>query len=382
MAIGLKSFAVAGLLVQIGSGLLAETVMVFDRNPVQIADMQPLPLHVGGRIQRAGPEIYAHQWPGVYVEAAFHGTALTIRFDDSINEYSLQIDDAAPVPLAQPGTVDIRITGLADADHRVRIDKNTESIDLTGNFGGVYIPLADQPLPVPPRSRQIEFIGDSDMTGYGIRSDNRNCTPEQVRLLSDTQAAYPVLVAKHFDADYQVNAISGRGMVRNYDGFDPAISMQFVYQRVLPSEEIVVADPGWDPQIIYVALGGNDFATALHSGENWTDPAELIADYINSFSRFVAHLHVKNPNATILIAMPYGSIIPEVQTTQFVTDFQSALLVSAGQIGLNRIDFLTLTDAKPEFTACDHHPSLRDQQNRAAWLIGYLEDHPGLWDRP
>ena len=80
--------------------------------------------------------------------------------------------------------------------------------------------------------------------------------------------------------------------------------------------------------------------------------------------------------------MPYGSIIPEVQTTQFVTDFQSALLVTAGQIGLNRIDFLTLTDAKPEFTACDYHPSLRDQQNRAAWLIGYLEDHPGLWDRP
>jgi len=33
------------------------------------------------------------------------------------------------------------------------------------------------------------------------------------------------LVARRFDADYQVNAISGRGLVRNYDGFAPEAPM-------------------------------------------------------------------------------------------------------------------------------------------------------------
>ena len=372
------------------SNAMAQTLTFDPANQSITPQMHVLPVHSGGRVVvshltgplPSGAMAYAHEWPGLYFEAAFTGIAVTLKFNDSVNEYRLMIGDLPPIPITQPGAVEIGLTDLLDLPHDLRLKKGTGSIDLTGVFAGFYVAADAQPGPVSPRPRQIEFIGDSDMTGFGIRSSRRIGTPDQVRLMSGTQAAYPALVAGHFDADYQVNAISGRGMVRNYDGFDPGIAIQFVYPTSLPSGGTAHEQASWHPQIINVALGGNDFATGLHADENWVNPAALIDYFTNNFSRFVTDLHVKNPNATILIALPHGSTIPEARTAQCVTDFQSALLTTAGQIGLGRIDFLTLTDAKPEFTACDYPPSVRDQQNRAAWLIGYLEDHPGLWDRP
>lgn len=379
MAAKIQSLALACMLVQSGGMLAAETIEAVPRSPSSVANMQPLAMNIGGRMQWIDAASFAHQWPGVYVEAAFHGTALTIRFDDSVNEYRLHLDDAAPVPVAQPGPVDIRITGLADVDHRIRIEKVTESIGLTGVFGGLYIPLTDQPLTLPRRSRQIEFIGDSDMTGYGIRSLVRECTQDQVRLLSDTQVAYPALVAQHFDADYQINAASGRGMVRNYDGFSPEIALPLIYPNSLMDAGGSYADPTWQPQIIVVSLGGNDFATPLHDGESWPATPALMADFISTYSRFITTLHSAQPQATLLIILPYGGLVPEVQAPAFSDALQNALLATAGQIRLTQIDFLTLIDVKPEYTACDYHPSLRDQRHRAAWLTRYLDDHPGLW---
>lgn len=362
-----------------GTGLAAETIEVFQSSPAAIVNMQPLALHIGGRVQLQGAERYAHQWPGVYFEGTFQGTAVTIRFDDSVTEYRLQIDGAAPKALAQPGPVDIRITGLADTNHRIRIEKITESTADTGVFGGLYIPITDQPGTALPRTRQIEFIGDSDMTGYGIRSASRDCTDEQVRLLSDTQAAYPALVGRHFDADYQINAISGRGLVRNYDGFNPELAMITTYDQTLFWDPAPYDNPDWSPQIIVVALGGNDFATPLHKGEAWTTPAALIADFTSAYTRFLTRLHNSHPGATILILMPYGYVLPQVQTPGFTAAFQTALLTTAGQIGLTRLDFLTLTEPPPALTACGFHPSAQDQQTRADWLIRYLSDHPSLW---
>jgi Carbohydrate esterase 2 N-terminal/GDSL-like Lipase/Acylhydrolase family len=347
----------------------------------QQPDVQPLAVHTGGRIDISGTT-YTHQWPGIYLEAAFQGRSVTLSFDDPANEYRLLIDGLDPIPLAQPGTTSIRISGLTDSPHQLRLEKVTESVSETGSFGGFTIDAGGQPGTVLPRQRQIEFIGDSDMTGYGIHAPGRDCTPDQVRLLSDTQVAYPALVGKHFDADYQINAISGRGMVRNYDGFDPGVALPLVYPYSLPATGAAYADPAWQPQIIYIALGGNDFATPLHGGESWANTTALIDDFTASFGRFISMLHTQHPQASLLIAMPYGAVIPEVRTPAFTAAFQSALLTTAGDIGLDHIDFLTLTDSKPEFTACDYHPSLRDQQNRAAWLIGYLDEHPGLWDRP
>ena len=368
-----------GFLAVTGAAAHAEPLRIDSAQGLVSPDMQPLAVHVGGRVAAAA-DGFTHQWPGVYFEAAFTGTSLTLQFDDSANEYRLLIDGLAPIALPQPGQTDVQISGLAPELHQVRLEKVTESVSETGRFAGFYLAATATPGTVPARARQIEFIGDSDMTGYGIHSDSRDCTADQVRLLSDTQIGYPALVAKHFDADYQINAISGRGIVRNYDGFDPGIALPLVYGFSLPATGAVTADPSWQPQIIYLALGGNDFATPLHDGEHWADTDALIADFTKTYSRFITLLHRDQPQASILIAMPYGPVIPQALAPDFTASFQTALLNTAGQIGLNHIDFLTLTDTDAQFTACHNHPTVRDQQQRAAWLTAYLDAHPGLWN--
>ena len=192
-------------LVALASPAAAQTVTVDPANRSVTSDMQALPVHVGGRVEAAplpaplpgGARAYRHEWPGVYFEAAFRGDRVVLKFDDPANEYRLLIDLFPPITLAQPGTAEITIGGLGDGVHQLRLEKVTESINLPETFAGFYIPASARPIALqPPRPRQIEFIGDSLMAGYGVRSASRQCTKDEVRLLTDTQAAYPAIVAR------------------------------------------------------------------------------------------------------------------------------------------------------------------------------------------
>src|SRR6478735_3861106 len=244
----IRPLLATALAMLLASPAAAQTVTVDPANRTITGDMQPLAVRAGGRVEvhplPGGARAFTHEWPGVYFEAAFRGDRVILKFDDPANEYRLTIDDLPAIPLAQPGTSEVTIAGLADRPHSLRLEKVTESIDLPETFAGFYVPATARPIALPPpRPRQIEFIGDSNMAGYGIRSDNRQCTQEEVRLRTDTQAAYPALVARRFDADYQVNAISGRGLIRNYAGEAPDAPMTVLYPRALPSREQVWRDP-------------------------------------------------------------------------------------------------------------------------------------------
>lgn len=117
--------------------------------------------------------------------------------------------------MPQPGAAEVTISGLPSANHNIRVEKVTESVWVLGSFDGLYVPKSAKIAAPLQKARQIEFIGDSDMTGYGIRSTTTICTEDVVRLVSETQIAYPALLGKMTSADYQINAISGRGLVRH-----------------------------------------------------------------------------------------------------------------------------------------------------------------------
>ncbi|WP_294393036.1 hypothetical protein [uncultured Sphingomonas sp.] len=195
--------------------------------------MRPLPVHVGGRVEivPAGParQAYRYRWPGIYFEAAFRGDRLAFRLEDAEVDYRLLIDAAPAIGLAAGPAADIVISGLPTATHHVRLEKVSESDRAVGRFDGFFVPRDARPLPAKRRARQIEFIGDSSMTGYGMRSDTISCVGSQAYRRADTPAAYPALTAAYFGADYQVNARSGRGLVRNYAGSLPGQAMTAIY---------------------------------------------------------------------------------------------------------------------------------------------------------
>jgi lysophospholipase L1-like esterase len=349
--------------------------------------VQALPTKAVGRMQikalpapmPKGAQAFVHQWPGVYFEAAFKGDRFFLKFNDAANEYRLFVDDAPFVRIAQPGNVVLEMRGLAKRRHHLRLEKVTESIAFTGEFQGFYVPKNSQLLARPDNKVQIEFIGDSGMAGYGMRSDTRTCTSEEVVQRSDAQNAFPALTAKRLNADYQVNAYSGRGMVRNYSGEEPGMTLPSFYPYTLFDKNAAYSDPDWKPKIIVIGLGGNDFSTPPNKGEKWASTQELIDEYLKTYVAFLQRLHANSPESALVIMWPINQNDELPELLAAMAGAEKMLRGEAKKIGIKSIDFLFWPDVKLDLSACDSHGSTGDHQKVSDWMTAYFKQRPDYW---
>ncbi len=323
-----------------------------------------LPAHVGGRVlvsaNAANETTYEYSWPSIYFETAFKGDSLTLKFDDDQNFFQLLVDDKAPVIIKKPGKQDYVVPGLSAGTHSVRLEKITETQSNTGRFLGFY--SDDKPANLPRRKHRIEFIGDSYTVGYGNTSPSQECSGDDVYATTHSQLAFGPLVAKHFDADYQINASSGFGIVRNYNGTSPDKSLIGLYPFTLHSNNYIYADD-WQPQVVVIGLGTNDFSTKLNEGERWNAREDLQQDYINKYINFVKTLHTKNSKAQFIL-MASDKMDGELATQ--VSKVVAALKAD----GLKQIDSIIFTGL--DYKGCHWHPSTKDDKLVADLLIDYL----------
>lgn len=383
--------AAAALLV---APLPAETVTTDSANHSVGSDMHALPLHIGGRVQAIrlpppmpkGAMTYWHQWPGIYFEGAFVGDSILLKFDDAGNEYRLLVDDKPPIPFFRPGQVEVTIRGLGASAHHVRLEKVSESFLGRGAFEGFYIPKGERPLTVKARRRQIEFIGPSGMTGFGDRSTKIECTFDELTRTTDAQQAYTALVAKHFNADYQINANSGHGLIRNVKEVRKEPGLVAIYPFTFADRGIRYSDPKWQPQIIEIAPFG-DFANDLESGEQWKSFEQLVDDWVRSYQAFVLALHHRAPRAAFLLDWADDSDISGTSPDdelfkKKLAAARQAFTDMARRNGIRAIEFVTYSSLrnKLELTGCAHHPSLQDHRLLANRMKGVIDAHPGLWD--
>lgn len=329
-----------------------------------------LSTHVGGRVQTVdqdGGAAYRFQWPGVYFETRFHGPEVFFRTGPEDTRLRVSVDGEA-VELTRPAPGLHRISGLSGGDHLLRIDVLGEYQAGPVSFGGVQgVPALTGPAKA--RDRQIEFIGDSHTVGYANLSTERGCPPERIWETTATADGVPGLVAGRYQADYQVNAISGRGVVRNYDGA-PLDTVPDAYDYVLQNKQAPYADPAWRPQVIVVALGTNDFSTPVKSGEKWADQAALTADYEAGYARFLQRLASAHPRANIFVWGITGS-----DTAAAASRVVSRLTAE----GSDRVRFV---QAPPlGLNACDWHPDLADDRLVAAALEASIDQTPAVWTR-
>lgn len=363
--------------------LAAALVMAGDARPPQRVTINSaatdaveiLPMHVGGRVERTATGL-RHQWPGIYVEAAFRGRGVVLRFEDAVNAWRARIDDGPAIPIDRPGTAAVTIDRLAPGIHRIRLDKVTESA-APARFGGFFVARGNS-LPAPrPRTRQIEFIGDSSMTGYGARSSRADCTPEQVRTTTDTPDGFAALAAQHFGADYQINAISGRGLIRNFGGTVPQGTMERLWPRRLPSEPALFADPAWQPQIVMLKLQA-DFV-GFRPDARWPTLAALVDDYAAHYGRLLAALRGRYPRAVFLLWWFDTRGAPPEQVTM-LRSAETRIGAAGLAAGARDVLFLPFPAAAFRATACHGHYGLEAQRRIAAWLIGAIDAHPAFWD--
>jgi lysophospholipase L1-like esterase len=323
---------------------------------------------------------YTYAWPGIYFDARFEGDKFFFVTNDSENILSLLVDGKVIGQLEKPGKAQYAVQGLNWGIHEVRLEKLTESQSGTGRFDGFYI-SQPQSHGLPPGekleialepahlARQIEFIGDSYTVGYGNTAGKRTCTKDEIWATTDTSQAFGPLTAKHYNADYQINAFSGRGMVRNYGGFigDP---LPALYPYTLYDGKTEYSRLSWQPQIIVIGLGTNDFTTPLHDGEKWKTRDELHADYEATYVKFVQDLRAQNPDAYFIL-MATDQVDGEIQSEA------KKALAAIQATGETRITFLPMNGLN--FGGCDYHPDTDDDRKISGSLITWIDAHPGIW---
>lgn len=328
------------------------------------ATVQPLPAATGGRVQN-----FNYQWPGVYFEATFSGTAVFFKVGPGDAILHVRVDDEIAATLVKPAAGPYQVQGLQAGTHTIRIEVASENQAAPASFLGFSLPPDAKALASRPRARQIEFIGDSYTVGYGNISSKRDCTTDEVWATTDASQGFGPAVARHYDADYQINAISGRGIVRNWDG-TPGDPLPVAYPFVLFDKQTTYKDNQWQPRIMVIELGTNDFSTALHAQERWRSRDELHADFEATYVRFLKRLRARNPQAFfILMASDGAEGEIQAEVHKVLSQLQAA--------GERRIDFIPMNALA--MTGCHFHPSTADDQAVADLLIRFIDSHPQLW---
>jgi len=343
--------------------------------PVQVVPvassthLAPLPAMVGGRVARdpAAPSTFKRQWPGTYFETSFNGAEADFNVGPGDVILDLFVDGALAAKLIKPAPGSYAVKGVGPGPHNLRVEVVSESQAGPTAFGGFFgVRASVQPAPKP---RQIEFIGDSYTVGYGNTSSSRDCTTDQVWLTTDTSQGFAVQTAKHFGADYQVNAISGRGIVRNYAGF-AADTLPPTHPFVLFDKTEAYNDPAWRPQLIIIGLGANDFSTPLHDGEKWKSREELRSDYEATFLELLKRLRSRNPTAFFIL----WSLDNSRSEIESEVSKVASLSRSSGE---SRIAFLPMHGTA--MTGCHWHPSSADDALMAKAIGDFIEAHPEIW---
>jgi lysophospholipase L1-like esterase len=127
---------------------------------------------------------------------------------------------------------------------------------------------------------------------------------------------------------------------------------------------------GWHPQVLVIALGTNDFSTALTPTEKWKSRDELRADYESTYLEFLKSLRARNPQAFILVwatDMAEGEI--ESEAGKVVAQLRSE--------GDQHIEFVPIHGLA--MTGCDWHPSLADDEAIAGTLIRTIDARRADW---
>jgi lysophospholipase L1-like esterase len=327
--------------------------------------------HTAGRVTKSGQ----YTWPGIYFEGRFRGTGVGIVLNDTVNDYDVQIDGTTVAKLVTPGRTTYRVNNLSNSEHRVRLVKRTESTWAAGEFGGFVAANGGAILAKPAaRARQIEFIGDSLTAGYGNMSTTRDCsTNGGVARNTNTDLSFGALAARALNADYQINAFSGLGVVRNYNGSSPGTSYRTYYDRALLNVDgDVWQNPGtWRPQLVVVGLGTNDFSTAVNPGEQWT-PKSLIAAYKSAYQGFLDKLRARyGSGTTIVVSVPAG-----IAT---FTDAARQVVQDRNNQGDSRVRYWLYDDPALDRLGCDWHFSAHDDRLISGLLGDYISGLHLAW---
>ena len=303
---------------------------------------------------------YFINWTESGFEFTFNGTGAEATFETNETEYPHTPYIRIYVDGKEPGTT-VAITdsmqtvtlcsGLKKGTHTVRVVKRTNA--RSSSLGVMDITLLRNGViqsPPAAKERRIEFIGDSLTVGYG--SLGSSSTKEWSTSTEDGSITYAALAAKALGADYNVIAISGRGLAHNTDG-DTDKLMPALYPML---DEYNNPGVKWDfskftPHVIVINLGTND--------QNTSSEAEVTAATI----AFLKNIRANNPNAHIIVTYCLGG-----------NKMEGAIKSAVSGVGDTKISYLALPTATETVVG---HPAKSSHQKAAIVLEAQIRKVTG-----
>ncbi|UCC53313.1 MAG: hypothetical protein JSV68_04960 [Anaerolineaceae bacterium] len=313
-----------------------------------------------GRIDSSDPSRPAFDWPGITIEAAFEGTSLSVLLADGQNLYNVYVDDQPSLLITRPGQERYVVAeGLADTQHSFRLTKRTETFYGTPQFLGFELDAGRDLLSLPPTNdRRIEFIGDSITAGYGSEGNSPTCVFSPAT--ENVELTYAAQTAAEFGAQYTIIAVSGVGIVRNYnaDGKMSAGTMLTYYEGTTTDTDTQSWDfTRWVPDAVVVNLGTNDFSTSPH-------PAGEV--FLQGYTELIVKVRNRYPQAHIFAIAGPIMVDPAEATIRSVVTQMREILQD------DRVHFVKI-DNNLELSAadygCDWHPNATGHRKIANQLI-------------
>jgi hypothetical protein len=204
-------------------------------------------------------------------------------------------------------------------------------------------------------------------------STSRDCTGDQVNRTTNADRSFGAITARKLNADYQLNAFSGRGMVRNYNGGEPGTDYRTYYDRALlaVAGDVWAKPASWRPQLIVVGLGINDFSTPVNAGEPWT-PESLNTAYRSAYHGFLDKLRARYGNDAVIV-----TVTAAMSNAAFAANVQQ-VVQERNSRGDARVRYWSYGDGL-DLLGCHWHPSARDHQLMADQLGAFIATLPITW---
>jgi hypothetical protein len=333
-----------------------------------------------GRFDRSNPKRVKFGHSASRIDFRFRGDSLKVILKDDPrlplfpNHFRVIIDSSFiyTLTLNRRETVYTLADFAGKGEHTVTLIKDTESFLGAVEFGGFLIDFESEPLDPPPlKGRKIEFIGDSITCGYGV---NGASGAELFRASTESAYySYAGITARLLDADYISVCRSGIGVARNFEKDRKKRTMPNIYHFTYLGSRDVWDFTGWNPDVVVINLGTNDFSR---------DPLVPPGEFYGAYTGFIKRLRLRYPDAPIVCLM--GPMFDEVtelgpvdghlrRPFPILREYMDGVMREVKAQGIENVYLFELTnDMERLGYGSNYHPGRAQQQLSGTELAGYL----------